>query len=72
MYEVAESILKDAQTLFTSNYIHIGADEVLTKCWEEKQSINDWMKEKEMESYEELIHYIIKKRFFIFIKVLHY
>ena len=42
-------------------YLHIGADEVQTECWDLKPSIKQWMVENDIPDYNTLIQHYINK-----------
>lgn len=60
-YTFLENVLSEVIELFPSHYIHIGGDEVPKTEWMESASCRRLMKEKGMESAEELQSYFVRK-----------
>lgn len=58
-YDVVKAVFEELQDLFPGNKIHIGADEVVTKCWDLKPSIKEFMTTKGLADYGELLQYYL-------------
>lgn len=54
VYKFLTDVLDEVMELFPSEVIHIGGDEVEYVQWKESESINSYMKEKNLSSYNEL------------------
>ena len=54
VYKFLTDVLDEVMTLFPSNVIHIGGDEVRYNRWKESESIKSYMKEKGLASPAEL------------------
>jgi hexosaminidase len=54
VYKFLTDVLDEVLELFPSEVIHIGGDEVEYVQWKESESINSYMKEKNLSSYAEL------------------
>jgi len=62
-YEFMDKILRDLKDYFEDDLIHLGGDEVPYRCWLDKQSIVDFMKEHGFkEAYELQIYFMQKAR----------
>ena len=42
-WDLIDGLISEATRLFFDDWIHLGGDEVNTKCWTETDSINNWM-----------------------------
>jgi len=60
-YEFMDKILRDLKEYFEDDYIHLGGDEVLYRCWLGRQSIVDFMKKHGFKEPHELQTYFISK-----------
>ncbi|XP_063626491.1 beta-hexosaminidase subunit beta-like isoform X1 [Cydia splendana] len=47
-YELLGDLIKEVQDLFPDKYLHVGGDEVNTKCWEKAPTIQAYLKEHNM------------------------
>jgi len=57
-YEFIKNIFKDLDEYFKGDMIHLGGDEVLTDCWDERPSIKEYMKKHNIPDYKALLsHY---------------
>ncbi|WP_092896750.1 glycoside hydrolase family 20 protein [Algoriphagus aquimarinus] len=61
VYTFVENVLTEVMDIFPSKYIHIGADEVEKKTWEESVAANKFMKENGMQSADELQSYFVNR-----------
>lgn len=61
VYTFVENVLTEVMDIFPSKYIHIGADEVEKKTWEESAEAQKFMKENEMQSVDELQSYFVNR-----------
>jgi hexosaminidase len=61
VYTFVENVLTEVMDIFPSKYIHIGADEVEKKTWEESTASQQFMKEKGMQSVDELQSYFVNR-----------
>jgi len=60
-FEFIENVLLEAATIFPSEYIHIGGDEADKTRWKECRFCRERMENENLESYEELQSYFIKR-----------
>lgn len=60
-YEFVNNVLEEARNVFPDDFIHLGADEVDSKCWSTNPEINKYMKEKNYTSYNQLQSEYISK-----------
>lgn len=44
--QTIEALLQEVAALFPDPYLHLGGDEVNTRCWSEDLAIGDWLKKK--------------------------
>jgi len=44
-YHVLEQVIKEASSIFSDPFLHMGGDEVFTTCWEVVPSIATWMQQ---------------------------
>lgn len=61
VYTFVEDVLTEVMEIFPSKYIHIGADEVEKSTWEESMSTVDFMAENEIEDFDKLQSYFVKR-----------
>eukprot|EP01123_Difflugia_compressa_P014899 TRINITY_DN8118_c0_g2_i1.p1 TRINITY_DN8118_c0_g2~~TRINITY_DN8118_c0_g2_i1.p1 ORF type:complete len:341 (-),score=66.56 TRINITY_DN8118_c0_g2_i1:83-961(-) len=54
VYEFLEVFLSEMSTLFPDSVMHVGGDEVVYECWNETQSILDYMKAHNITSFTQL------------------
>lgn len=50
-WEVVEEVMKYINSTFDDEYVHFGGDQVMPECWGTRQSILDWMAEKNIPDY---------------------
>jgi hexosaminidase len=62
-YEVLKDVLQETAVLFKDEFIHLGGDELITKCYDEFPEIKQWMRDHNMNdsSYVELVRYYQEK-----------
>lgn len=63
LYQFLDTIYGELSTLFTDEFIHIGGDEVISRCFDEFPSIKNWMNKNRMnvKNYNDLILYFRTK-----------
>ncbi|SMP08243.1 hexosaminidase [Algoriphagus winogradskyi] len=61
VYTFVENVLTEVMDIFPSKYIHIGADEVEKKTWEESTAAQKFMKENGMNNVNELQSYFVNR-----------
>ncbi|SFT90268.1 hexosaminidase [Algoriphagus locisalis] len=61
VYTFVENVLTEVMDIFPSKYIHIGADEVEKKTWEESAAAQQFMKENGMQNVNELQSYFVNR-----------
>lgn len=61
VYTFVENVLTEVMDIFPSKYIHIGADEVEKKTWEESAAAQKFMKENGMQNVNELQSYFVNR-----------
>ena len=61
VYEFLEDILSEVAELFPSKYIHIGADEVDKRFWEESPKCQAFMKKNGLKNVDELQSYFVHR-----------
>lgn len=61
VYTFVENVLTEVMDIFPSKYIHIGADEVEKKTWEESTASQQFMQENGMGSVDELQSYFVNR-----------
>ncbi len=61
VYTFVENVLTEVMDVFTSQYIHIGADEVDKSQWEESVACQQFMKANGMQDVEELQGYFVNR-----------
>lgn len=61
VYTFVENVLTEIMDIFPSKYIHIGADEVEKKTWEESAAAKNFMRENGMQHVDELQSYFVKR-----------
>ena len=47
-FDFIKRLVASASELFPDDYIHLGGDEVDTKCWKESSNISSWMKKNHL------------------------
>ena len=60
-FEFLTNVYAEVAALFPSKYIHIGGDEVLKKHWLESEFVQQLMRQKGLESGEQVQSYFIKR-----------
>lgn len=60
-YTFAENVFKEVMDIFPSEYIHLGADEVDRKTWEESAVCKELMKSEGLKTSAELQSYFVKR-----------
>jgi hexosaminidase len=60
IYNIFADIFKDLKNYFPWDTIHLGCDEVFSRCWNVDQ-VNNWMKSHGIADYNALFNYYIKK-----------
>jgi len=58
-YDVVEGILRDMNDYFPDTMVHLGGDEVLSSCFNENPSIQDFMIYAGVSTYDDLVTYFI-------------
>lgn len=59
-YNIIDGILNEITQLnYEEEYIHIGADEVVYYCWQQTPSINQWMTQNNITTYDQLYEYFV-------------
>lgn len=62
-YELLSGVFKEMDKLFPESLIHLGGDEVDTKCFDENANLQTWMNQQGIANYSELvITYLAKAR----------
>ncbi len=61
VYTFVENVLTEVIDIFPSKYIHIGADEVEKKTWEESAAAKQFMKDNGMQNVNELQSYFVNR-----------
>lgn len=61
VYTFVENVLTEVMDIFPSKYIHIGADEVEKKTWEESAAAQNFMKENGLQNVNELQSYFVNR-----------
>ncbi|KAI9493830.1 glycoside hydrolase superfamily [Zychaea mexicana] len=59
-YEVVNKVITEVSTLFPDAWFHGGGDEPIYKCWEEEESVRDYMQEHGATG-EDLLHMFLDK-----------
>ncbi|KAH3757196.1 Beta-hexosaminidase subunit alpha [Pelomyxa schiedti] len=60
-FNIIDSLIKDSLSVFSSDYVHVGGDEVHTDCWDnsvERDSILYWMSQNGISDWDELEEYM--------------
>lgn len=52
------AIFSELSEVLIDNYIHIGGDEVVSRCWSQNHEILAWMKEKGLDSHQMFQYFI--------------
>ena len=45
-FDLIKTLITEAKTLWTDDYLHLGGDEVHAKCWNKTPSVAEWLKTK--------------------------
>lgn len=61
VYTFVENVLTEVMDIFPSKHIHIGADEVEKKTWEESTAAKQFMKDNGMQNVNELQSYFVNR-----------
>ena len=56
---IFSEIFNPNNILINDNYIHLGADEVVYRCWEETPSITAWMNQMGFTNYDQVYEYFV-------------
>lgn len=60
-YEYMRKILTDLTSYFTDELVHLGGDEVMEACWDERPEIRKFMKKNGLTDFYDLMSYYIKR-----------
>uniref|UniRef100_A0A1B6CMM3 Beta-hexosaminidase n=1 Tax=Clastoptera arizonana TaxID=38151 RepID=A0A1B6CMM3_9HEMI len=60
-YKFVKTLFQEIISVFKDNYIHLGGDEVSFDCWSSNPNINQYMKDNNISTYEELESMYIQK-----------
>jgi len=61
VYEFVINFLKEMETNFNDEYIHLGGDEVVYGCWNQDPQIQKFMSDHGYKSYDQLMQYFMTK-----------
>jgi len=61
LYPLLNEYLKEFNSLFVDEYIHLGNDEVYYDCWKSNPNISEWMKKMNFTDYHHLQAYYSSK-----------
>lgn len=56
-YELLQGLFTDFGNLFPDLFMHLGGDEVLQSCFNENPDIQDYMKDNNLKTYDDLVVY---------------
>ena len=59
-YEIVNKVITEVATLFPDAWFHGGGDEPIYKCWEEEESVRDYMQEHGATG-DDLLHMFLNK-----------
>jgi hexosaminidase len=62
-YDFLFRFFKEVKSVFPDEYLHLGGDEVDPACWKSSPVINQFMKDRQIKSYEELESFFIQKMY---------
>ncbi|CAF4264476.1 unnamed protein product, partial [Rotaria magnacalcarata] len=54
VYSTMDALLREVKSIFPSNYIHLGMDEVYDLCWRSNPNISRWMTDNKINSTRDL------------------
>lgn len=53
-YEILEKVYNDISDIFPDNFFHVGFDELNTGCYDNSESVQEWLKEDDQRGYSDL------------------
>ena len=53
-YDLVKDVFTEINSLFDDEYTHFGGDEIVTKCFDQRPSIKEWMTAHNLEDYTDL------------------
>lgn len=56
-YDLLQGIFTDFGNMFPDNMVHLGGDEVIQSCFNENQDIHQFMIDKNLSNYDDLVVY---------------
>jgi hexosaminidase len=68
-YDTVEKVYNEVSEMFSDNLFHVGADELVPSCFEYSESIQNFLKEDESRTVDDVLEYWIDKALPIFKKV---
>lgn len=60
-YDLLKGIFQTFDTVFPDHMVHLGGDEVPTSCFDLNPNIKQFMKDKQLDTYKDLINYHISE-----------
>ncbi|KAG8180917.1 hypothetical protein JTE90_020144 [Oedothorax gibbosus] len=60
-YEVFKTLIKEVQTVFVDEYIHLGMDEVYYACWKSSPEIKEFMQQNNYTAINQVENHYVKK-----------
>ena len=62
-YQFIENLYKDISSIFPSDKIHFGGDEVILSCWKNNAQIDEYMLKNNLKTTQELFNHFIQKAY---------